>query len=856
MQLKRFLLRMSLAAVLGLCIGIAMEYSSLWSVFPVFMFIGIFLALFVEIVIEILRFGRVILQQDLTKIKKSVLIISVPASIGLLLGLIIDAAAVWAAFPLFLALGTVLGLAAGLTIELIRYTRAAAREFLEGRQFGLHRLPADSAELIRQIIKKMRYRKEARSHVMAELTAHFEDELKDCTTEEDKQQKAQQLIADFGDPKLLAVLLRRAKKRCRPLWRTVVVRTFQTAGVLLLCFIIYAVWFSMGTPAIKVDYLALLNQLNKPQVREEDNAWPHYEKAIALYVQPDDRIRTLVERPRKDFNKRLPFDNLDKEKQDMIMQWLKENQSLWENMDPAHRRLLERCFNHGLVPLIYPDYLRYSAGRYKVLDEAVEDIISRIELLHRGPETRRFSEYSEYEMMMRMQWTYDYDRLRRKRREIEMDTDITLDSEIISLFISYSKKELESAKRAIEVGLIKYWIDNPPPDRNNLFDCLFPFEKKLIARWIKDNHDAWREFAQGSAKPYCYREFQTPQRRKVRFLWSISYAHLNQIKQFSRLGIWRSRADIDKGQIKQSTDNCLAIARAGTHWQEGGTMVEQLVGFSITRVANTELFHIIAHHKFPADRLTQLQYHLVQLYPQGYPLLDIEGEKIAFMDAVQRLFTDGGPGGGHLIPRKDDWLTDMYDIKDITEDIPVGANVFRSAALTSVCLLHARRDATVEAAQRIYDRQAEILRMTPYQRRESNLISADKLISSMPRFRYTLLDYFIPAADRISDLVHRARASHQALITVLAIQRWRLDKNQYPAGLQELIDAGYLKDLPMDPYSDKSLIYKRTRDNFTLYSVGENFKDDGGKVFRVQGGTQKWGTDKDGDAVFWPLLKP
>jgi hypothetical protein len=182
--------------------------------------------------------------------------------------------------------------------------------------------------------------------------------------------------------------------------------------------------------------------------------------------------------------------------------------------------------------------------------------------------------------------------------------------------------------------------------------------------------------------------------------------------------------------------------------------------------------------------------------------------------------------------------------------------VFRSAALTSVCLLHARRDATVEAAQRIYDRQAEILRMTPYQRRESNLISADKLISSMPRFRYTLLDYFIPAADRISDLVHRARASHQALITVLAIQRWRLDKNQYPAGLQELIDAGYLKDLPMDPYSDKSLIYKRTRDNFTLYSVGENFKDDGGKVFRVQGGTQKWGTDKDGDAVFWPLLKP
>ena len=73
----------------------------------------------------------------------------------------------------------------------------------------------------------------------AELAAHFEDELKGCATDKEREQKARQLISEFGDAKLLAVLLRRAKKRCRPVWRTVVARTFQTIGVLILFFALY-----------------------------------------------------------------------------------------------------------------------------------------------------------------------------------------------------------------------------------------------------------------------------------------------------------------------------------------------------------------------------------------------------------------------------------------------------------------------------------------------------------------------------------------------------------------------------------------------------------------------------------------
>jgi len=81
---------------------------------------------------------------------------------------------------------------------------------------------------------------------------------------------------------------------------------------------------------------------------------------------------------------------------------------------------------------------------------------------------------------------------------------------------------------------------------------------------------------------------------------------------------------------------------------------------------------------------------------------------------------------------------------------------------------------------------------------------------------------------------------------------YRQDMSQYPQHLEELVATNYLRELPMDPYSDKPLVYKKTVDNFIHYSVGLNFEDDGGKVFRdSEGIVRKWADE--GDVVFWPI---
>jgi len=184
----------------------------------------------------------------------------------------------------------------------------------EPQKKDLTNLPAKTGEFIKLVINKMRYRKKVCTEVLEELTAHFTDALKNCKTEEEKQEAATQLIQEFGDPKLLAILLRRAKRRCRPLWRTVVARTLQSAAILIVCFILYVTWFLSGTPEITTDYLAQFNQMARPTADESQNAAPLYDKAIELLNQPsDDFLRyfaqnyiEFTEQGHMEFNANLP----------------------------------------------------------------------------------------------------------------------------------------------------------------------------------------------------------------------------------------------------------------------------------------------------------------------------------------------------------------------------------------------------------------------------------------------------------------------------------------------------------------------------------------------------------------------
>jgi hypothetical protein len=146
-------------------------------------------------------------------------------------------------------------------------------------------LPANAVVFIKLVVRKMRYRRKVRREVLAELSDHFNDALKERKKDEDKEKEAQKLIKGFGDAKLLGVLLRRAKKRCRPLWQKVAVRAVQCLGIILVYVLLRGSFLFIGKPEVKVNYIAWLNNVVRESEDDSLNAKTFIDEAMDIMVQ-------------------------------------------------------------------------------------------------------------------------------------------------------------------------------------------------------------------------------------------------------------------------------------------------------------------------------------------------------------------------------------------------------------------------------------------------------------------------------------------------------------------------------------------------------------------------------------------
>ena len=133
-------------------------------------------------------------------------------------------------------------------------------------------LPVGASKFIEGLVKKVRYRKKVRQDVHAELQAHFEDALSDCASSQEREQLAATLIAEFGDPRFLARLIRRGKKRCRPVWVKGMIRLAQVAALCVLYLVLCVSRLFIGAPTIKVDTIAWLNESARQGRDESLNA--------------------------------------------------------------------------------------------------------------------------------------------------------------------------------------------------------------------------------------------------------------------------------------------------------------------------------------------------------------------------------------------------------------------------------------------------------------------------------------------------------------------------------------------------------------------------------------------------------
>ena len=102
------------------------------------------------------------------------------------------------------------------------------------------------------------------------------------------------------------------------------------------------------------------------------------------------------------------------------------------------------------------------------------------------------------------------------------------------------------------------------------------------------------------------------------------------------------------------------------------------------------------------------------------------------------------------------------------------------------------------------------------------------LLSKRPTPYNVLARLLFPAFTKFSAKIARSQNTLDCLATACALERFRFAKQDYPSELSALVPT-YLASVPTDVMDGKPLRYTRNgTNNFTLYSIGWDEKDDGG----------------------------
>lgn len=133
---------------------------------------------------------------------------------------------------------------------------------------------------------------------------------------------------------------------------------------------------------------------------------------------------------------------------------------------------------------------------------------------------------------------------------------------------------------------------------------------------------------------------------------------------------------------------------------------------------------------------------------------------------------------------------------------------FRKALFLS-CVFGPTKNELVRRIEEIFASFASAMPQTPWQLHNRDPDYFEKLNATPCNDcgNFTL-DMFLPLpSPRIFYKYYQVKAQEEALLAILAIQHFKAENNRLPNTLDELVSAGYLQHLSLDPYSNGAIVY-------------------------------------------------
>lgn len=336
-------------------------------------------------------------------------------------------------------------------------------------------------------------------------------------------------------------------------------------------------------------------------------------------------------------------------------------------------------------------------------------------------------------------------------------------------------------------------------------------ELTTIRRWVEENQPSLALMRQGAALENC--EFFSNYEGMANPAFAVTVYKLTGLLQAWTL------VEVADGKLQEALEGSRLILRLAGHLTQAGTLV----------AAVAEPVHIDCASKSLQDVLSRCWETRLDYGP-----LRREIEHLLMKNpAPQAMRTERVFVLEHL--------TDPTQVRKgfLSEDLHLSSYEDPQAELDRALKAHGSLEAWVDQERLAYlDGFERILAFSgkePYQSQGERAAFSKWLSEELPARVVPSAREKLPMFLRFLVMgISRRWSLLREMALGIELERHRAARGSYPDTLEKL-QLTDLKELPVDPFTGRPLVYRRQGDGYVVYSVGSNGRDDGGKLAPREG---------------------
>lgn len=313
------------------------------------------------------------------------------------------------------------------------------------------------------------------------------------------------------------------------------------------------------------------------------------------------------------------------------------------------------------------------------------------------------------------------------------------------------------------------------------------------------------------------------------------------------------------GQGNRFVSDIQAAERLATQIWATKMYVSSEISIGIRYAALQQVEQTLADHPDAlSDTELQELAHLLSRSRVAADLVDVQNERLSFLDFVQRMYTDDGHGNGYITSAAFGFLASL----DSHLDQPPPLWSDRLARPFSVILCPSRHQ-VIEQYDRLMDlANANLhlpMRQAKWEKYDRELARASRRTERT----FRLFNLVPQTLSSIRGSAERYLGTRDGAVVAVALEIYRRHQGHYPAVLPELVPS-LLPAVPADRITGKPVRYKLVSGKPLIYSVGADRVDNGGQPARLPNGeinlsASSWDeSPKDaprGDWVLYPWMR-